>query len=102
MKSIKSQILVYLVLVAVLIFSSLAYFSTKQLEKLNPYVEAQYLEIATARSDQISKELTGALEQVKMLSQSDVVQDMNKDEMMDFLTSVNLGGKYRNMSFSDF
>ena len=101
MKSIKSQILIYLVLVAVLIFSSLAYFSTKQLEKLNPYVEAQYLEIATARSDQISKELTGALEQVKMLSQSDVVQDMNKDEMMDFLTSVNLGDKYRNMSFSD-
>ena len=38
MKSIKTQILIYLVLVAVLIFSSLAYFSTKQLEKLNPYV----------------------------------------------------------------
>ena len=74
MKSIKSQILIYLVLVAVLIFSSLAYFSTKQLEKLNPYVEAQYLEIATARSDQISKELTRALEQVKMQSKHFTIQ----------------------------
>ena len=74
MKSIKSQILIYLVLVAVLIFSSLAYFSTKQLEKLNPYVKAQYLEIATARSDQISKELTRALEQVKMQSKHFTIQ----------------------------
>lgn len=101
MKSIKSQILIYLLVVATITFSSLAYFSTMQLEKLRPYVESQYMEIASARSDEISKELTGTLEQVKMISQSNILQSMNKDEIMTFLTSVNLDGKFRNMTYVD-
>lgn len=101
MKSIKSQILVYLILVATLTFASLGYFSTKQLEKLHPYVESQYSEIVSARADELGKELMGSLEQVKMLSQSNIVQSLNEDEIMALLTSVNLENKFRNMTYVD-
>ncbi len=101
MKSIRNQMLVYLVLLAVVTFSSMGYFTAQELKKLTPYVEKQYMDIANLLSDKITNEIERDLEQVKMLSKLNIVQEMDMEKSMAFLKEVNLSKKYMNIGLFD-
>ncbi|WZL73037.1 EAL domain-containing protein [Clostridiaceae bacterium 35-E11] len=101
MKSIRTQMLVYLMAGAVFLFSALGCFVNLKLQELPDYIKEQYGEIVSAKADEVSKELNGFLEQIKIVSQSPVIKSMDLDSIKSYLPSLILQGKHRNMTIAD-
>lgn len=92
--------LVSLMVGAVLIFTVLAFFSNEKLNELPEYIKEQYREIASAKADEVSKELNGFVEQIKIVSQSSVVKSMDLSVIKEYLPSLVLEGKHHNMTIA--
>ncbi len=100
MKSIRLQMLVYLLVFTVVLFSVFGFFLLRQINTIPAYIQSKNQAVAEAHANEISKELQGALDQVQMLAQSSLIQSMDMDEIKDFLPSMVLE-KHRNMTISD-
>lgn len=101
MKSIRTQMSIYLIIMAVIIFSGLGLIINRRLETLPSYIKLQYQEVTNARAAEISKELEGMLEQVRMTARSSVIMSMDMDEIKPYLLALSEGSKFRNMTISD-
>lgn len=100
-KSIKLQMTLFVILAALVVFTSIGLVIHYRLEGLPNYIQNQFLDIADARSDEIGKELEGVLNLVRMVSQSPVIQSMDLDQIKPYLPSLVIEGKIRNMTISD-
>ena len=100
MKSIRAQMLVYLLGFIVVLFVVFAFFSLRQINEIPEYISVQNQEVAKARADEVSKELQGTIDLVEMLAQSSLIQSMDMDEIKVFLPTMVLE-KHRNMTVSD-
>ncbi|RXJ00285.1 EAL domain-containing protein [Anaerobacillus alkaliphilus] len=99
-KSIRSQMLIYFIVALLALFGFLIYVVDKELQKLPEHMMLQYQEIANARADEIDKELHSFIQEVKMVSQSPVVQSMDLDVIKDYLPKLVLDGQHRNMTIA--
>ncbi len=100
MKSIRNQMLIYLTMGAMAIFSIVILVLQWKLKELPAYIQQSYTEIVSARADEVDKEINNLLEQVQMLSQSPVIRSMDKEAIKDYLPHFLLA-KYRNMTVAD-
>ncbi|WP_055666361.1 bifunctional diguanylate cyclase/phosphodiesterase [Desnuesiella massiliensis] len=98
MKSIRMQMLVYLMLGAVVVFSALGFFAYERLNGMPQQIEKEYREIAKARADEVSKELTGFIDQIKIVSQSPIIKTMDINYIKEYLPNLVLEGKHKNMT----
>lgn len=101
MKSIRIQMLISLMAGATLIFIVIAFFSNQKLNELPEYIKGQYKEIASAKADEVNKELNGFVEQIKLVSQSPVIKSMDLNAIKEYLPNLVLKGKYHNMTIAD-
>ncbi len=101
MKTIRGQMLFYLIIFSIVIFSAFGFFLWRQLREIPAFIQTQTQEIANSKSNEIDKELEGALDQVRMLAQSSLIKSMDIDAIKDVLPSLVLEDKYRNMTISD-
>ncbi|SMP51742.1 bifunctional diguanylate cyclase/phosphodiesterase [Anoxynatronum buryatiense] len=98
MKSIRIQMLAWLLLGALILFAGLGFFTEQRLRKLPPAIEAQYMEIAAARADEVGKQLKIYIDQVRMLAQSEVIQSMDRQQIDLFLPQMVLEDIERNLT----
>lgn len=101
MKSIKTQMVLSLIVVTTLVFGWLNIFVEKKIQEVPEYFLSNYQEIASARADEISKELYGMVEQVGMVSRTEAILSMDLERVKDYLSTQVIVGKFRNMTFSD-
>lgn len=83
------------------LFGMLFVLSDSKLKELPLHIEKQYTEIVKARSYEVSKELKGLTQPVKLLSKSSIVKSMDLEKIKEFLPEVVLDEQYRNMTISD-
>lgn len=57
--------------------------------------------LVQAKAGEVSKEMGGFLEQVKMISQADIVKTMDLDEIKPYLKSMVIEGRHRAMTIAD-
>lgn len=100
MKSIRNQILVYLLIGAIVLFGLLLIFSDIKLMELPNHIKAQYGEIVKARANEVSKELKGFVEQITIISKSPIIRSMDLKKIKAYLPSLVLDNKYRNMTIA--
>lgn len=100
MKSIRTQILVFLMAGAVIVFAALGLFFGAKLNELPEHILEQYVEIANVRAEEVGSELESLVNQVQMVSQSSVVRSMEPEQMRAYLPELVLEGKHRNMSYA--
>ena len=100
MKSIKKQMSAYLIIGALILFGVLLFISNKMLKELPNQTKNQYSEIVNARSDEVSKELQGLVDQVTMVSKSPTIRTMDLDQIRDYLPSFILSEKHRSMTIA--
>jgi len=101
MRSIRIQMFIYLITATVFVFGGLGLLMDHTFKTLPEYMEMQFQAIADARADEVSKELQGFVDLVKMTAQTPVIQSMNMEEIKPFLSSLVIEGKIRNMTISD-
>lgn len=101
MKSIRLQILMYLMAGTITLFGMLFVLSDSKLKELPLHIEKQYTEIVKARAYEVSKELKGLTQPVKLVSKSSIVKSMDLEKIKEFLPEVVLDEQYRNMTISD-
>lgn len=58
-------------------------------------------QIVDAKANEVGNEMKGFLEQIKMVSQSEVVRSMNLQDIKPFLKSMVLEGRHRSMTVAD-
>ena len=100
MKSIRKQMSVYLILGALVLFSVLIFISNRMIKDLPTQTKKQYSEILNARSDEVSKELKGLIDQVTMLSESPIIRTMDLDQIKDYLPHLILSEKHRSFTIA--
>ncbi len=91
--------LIYFVVALLGLFGFLIYVVEKELQKLPEHTMLQYQEIANARADEIDKELQSFVQEVKMVSQSPIIQSMDFEIIKEYLPNLVLDG-HRNMSIA--
>lgn len=101
MRTIKSQMLFSLLIAILFIFLTVAFFISRRLSSIPVFIKEQNQELVAARADEISKEIQGAREQVRMISQSNILKSGDLDAIKAFLPTVVLEGRFRNMTYSD-
>ncbi|MDW7660352.1 MAG: EAL domain-containing protein [Bacillota bacterium] len=101
MKSIRTQMFIYLIIATVIVFGGLALLMDHALEALPEYTVMQFQAIADARADELSKELGGIVDLVQMTSQTPLVRSMEIENIKPFLSTLIIDGKIRNMTISD-
>ena len=100
MKSIRKQMSVYLIVGSLILFGVLLFISNRMVKDLPTQAKNQYSEIVSARSDEVSKEIKGLIDQVTMLSKSPIVKTMDLDQIRDYLPSLILEEKHRNFTIA--
>lgn len=100
MKSIRKQMLVYLMLGVLVLFGMLLLISNIILKNLPTQIKEQYIEIVNARAGEVSKELQGFVDQITMVSNSSVVRTMDLEQIQGYLPSLILNEKHRNMTIA--
>lgn len=85
---------------AIILFGLLLIFTDLKLSVLPNYTKAQYSEIVSARSDEVSKELKGLIEQITIISKSPIIRSMDLDKIKSYLPNLVLDQKYRNMTIA--
>ena len=98
MKSIRLQILIYLMAGSITLFGLLFILSNNKLMELPVHIEKQYTEISKARADEVSKELKGLSQPIKLISQAPMMKTMNLDLIKEILPDFVLDEKYRNLT----
>lgn len=98
MKSIKKQMLIYLMIGILVLLGMLFLISHIILKDLPIHTKEQYSEIANARAEEVSKELKGFVDQVEMLSKSPIVRKMQLDQLKGYLPNLVLSEKHRNIT----
>lgn len=101
MKSIRTQMSIYMIIMAALLFLSLGLIINHRLQSLPEEIKNQYQEITSSRADEVSKELEGLSEQIRMISRSSIISSMDMDAIKPFLLSISDGSKFRNLTISD-
>ncbi|MGJ0845128.1 bifunctional diguanylate cyclase/phosphodiesterase [Tissierella praeacuta] len=100
MKSIRNQILIYLMIGSIVLFGLLLILSDLKLNELPNHIKAQYGEIVDARADEVAKELEGFVEQITIISRSPIIRTMDLEKIKTYLPSLVLDNKYRNMTIA--
>ena len=90
-----------IVVVCVAVFFGLNYSIERKLNELKDYTITQYKEITESRANEVSKELVGIINQVRMISNSTVVQSMDLRIIKDYLKSLIQDSNIRSMTLSD-
>lgn len=98
MNSVRRQMVVLLTIGTVLIFSILGFFSNDKLNKLSDLTKEQYKEIASARADEVGKELNGFVDQIRIVSQSPIIKSMDFSLIKAYLPYLVLKEKYISMT----
>ncbi len=98
MKSIKTQMMMWLLLGAVILFSGLGYYTQNRLDRLPEVIESLYGETASARADEVGERFKSYVDQVQMLAQTEVIQSMDEEAIKTFLPQVVLAEKERNLT----
>lgn len=101
MKSIRTQMISLIVLVCVLVFFGLSYSIEQRLNELKLHTISQYQDITESRASEVGKELNGLINQVHMLTNSNVVQSMDLELIKDYLISLLYNSNLKSMTFSD-
>lgn len=91
--------LTYLISGSMFLFA-LALLSDAKIKELPEIIKRQYGEIANSRADEIEKELSGLLDQVKILSQSSFIKAMDMEAIKRYLPELVLDEKIRNMTIA--
>src|SRR5690554_3615544 len=99
-KSIRTQIIVMLLLTMGIVFLLLSYATSERLSVLPEIVLEQYQEIANAKADELANELHGMHMQIEMISLSNVMQSENLEDIQDFLNSIARQNLFRNYTYS--
>lgn len=92
--------LTYLISGSMFLFFALALLSDAKIKELPEIIKRQYGEIANSRADEIEKELSGLLDQVKILSQSSFIKTMDMEAIKRYLPELVLDEKIRNMTIA--
>ncbi|MCK9444374.1 MAG: EAL domain-containing protein [Tissierellaceae bacterium] len=100
MKSIRKQMLAYLIFGTIVIFTLLFIFSNFKLKELPEHFRNQYSEIVKSKSYEVSKEFQGLVEQITIISKSPVIRSMDLDKIRPYFTNLVLEGKYRNLTIA--
>lgn len=90
-----------IVIVTVIVFFGLNYSIERKLNELKDHKISQYQDITESRASEVSKELSGIVNQVSMISRSTVIQTMDKDLIKNYLISLVEGSNIRSMTISD-
>ncbi|MHB8097949.1 MAG: GGDEF domain-containing protein, partial [Erysipelotrichaceae bacterium] len=90
-----------IVIVCVAVFFGLNYSIERKLNELKGHTITQYMEITESRANEVSKELAGIINQVRMISKSTVVQTMDLTIIKDYLKSLVEDSNIRSMTLSD-
>lgn len=101
MKSIRTQMISLIVVVCVIVFFGLNYSIEQKLNELKNHTITQYLDITESRANEVSKELVGIINQVRMISNSTIIQSMDLNVIKDYLKSLIEDSNIRSMTFSD-
>lgn len=100
MKSIRRQMLRYLIIGTIVLFSILFIVTDLKLKDLPKHIRNQYSEIVNARADEVSKELKGFVEQITIVSKSPIIKSMELNKIKSYLPHLVLNQKYRNMTIA--
>lgn len=98
MKSIRKQMIVYLMLGILALFGMLFYVSNIILNDLPTQTKEKYSEIVNARAGEVNKELKGFVDQITMVSNSPVVRSMDLNQIKNYLPKILLDETHRNMT----
>lgn len=101
MKSIRTQMISLIVIVCVIVFFGLNYFIEQKLNELKNHTITQYLDITESRANEVSKELVGIINQVRMVSKSTIIQSMDLNIIKEYLKSLIEDSNIRSMTISD-
>lgn len=101
MKSIRTQMISLIVVVCVIVFFGLNYSIEQKLNELKNHTITQYLDITESRANEVSKELVGIINQVRMISNSTIIQSMDLNVIKDYLRSLIEDSNIRSMTISD-
>ncbi|OIJ13601.1 hypothetical protein BKP37_09970 [Anaerobacillus alkalilacustris] len=100
-KSIRSQMLIYLLVGLLILFGFLIYVVDKELNRLPENMLVQFQEISKARADEVQKELEKFLFETKIISQSPIIQSMELEKIQNYLPHLVVEGQHRNMTIAD-
>ncbi len=98
MKTIRGQILTFLLVGAAILFGLLFIFSAIKLNQLPNLIKSQYSDIVSARADEVSKELKGFKEQIVLTARSSIVKSMDLERIKVYLPEFVISDKHRNMT----
>lgn len=101
MKSIRTQMISLIVVVCIAVFFGLSFSIERKLNELKEHTITQYMDITESRANEVSKELVGIINQVRMISNSTIVQTMDLEVIKDYLKSLVSDSNVRSMTISD-
>jgi len=90
-----------IVIVCLAVFFGLSYSIESKLNELNEHTLNQYQDITESRAGEVGKELEGIVNQVNMISHSNVVQTMDIPTIKTFLVSLTDDSNLKSMTISD-
>ncbi len=101
MKSIRTQMISLIVIATVVVFFGLNYSIEQKLAELKNHKISQYQDITESRASEVGKELSGLINQVRMVSNSTVIKTMDFDQIKPYLISLVNGSNVQSMTISD-
>lgn len=101
MKSIRFQMFAIIVTVCLAVFFGLNYSIESKLRELNDHTLNQYQDITESRASEVGKELEGIVNQVNMISHSNVIQTMDIPTIKSYLVSLIEDSNLKSMTISD-
>ena len=100
LKSIRWQMLIYLLAGSIVFFSVLILATNAELKELPEIIKAQYNEIANSRAGEVEKELSGFVDQVKVVSQASLIKSMDLEKIKTYLPEFVISDNIRNMTIA--
>lgn len=100
LKSIRWQMLTYLLVGSIVFFSILILSANAELKELPEIIKAQYNEIANSRAGEVEKELAGFVDQVEVVSKTSLIKSMDLEKIKMYLPEFVLDSKVRNMTIA--
>lgn len=100
MKSIRTQMLVYLMAGTMILFSIMFFMFELKLNDLPEHIKNQYMEISEARAAEVGNELQGFVQQVAIVSQSPIIRSMDLEKIKSYLPYLPLDDRHRNMTIA--
>ncbi|OEF98229.1 bifunctional diguanylate cyclase/phosphodiesterase [Desulfuribacillus alkaliarsenatis] len=88
LKSIRLQMLLFIVLLILFQFIFIGFVTDKKLNELPEYVNSRYEEIVSAKAAEVSRELNGLIEQVNMVSNLSFVKEMDLKVIEENLSEI--------------